>query len=70
MVIRSFRDADAEAFFRKGSLPRKKGWAGIHKIAKRKLDMLHYAKDVRDLLSPPSNCLEPLEGDLLQYSDK
>ena len=64
MVIRSFRDADAEAFFHNGILPRKKGWAAIHKIAKRKLDMLHYIKDLRDLLSPPSNSLEALEGDL------
>jgi hypothetical protein len=26
MAIRSFKDADAEAFFNKGSRPRKKGW--------------------------------------------
>ncbi len=64
MTIRSFKDDDAKAFFFSGKLPRKKGWASIHKIVRRKLDMLHYATELKDLKSPPSNCLESLKGDL------
>lgn len=33
-------------------------------IAKRKLDMLDYAKALSDLRSPPNNRLERLNGDL------
>jgi proteic killer suppression protein len=64
MAIRSFKDKDASLFFFSGRLPRKKGWAGIAAIVKRKLDMIHYAKELSDLKSPPSNCLESLSGDL------
>ena len=64
MAIRSFSDADAKTFFTDGKLPHKKGWAGLHKVAKRKLDMLDYANELRDLKSPPSNYLESLEGNL------
>lgn len=61
MPIRSFNDEETEDFFTKGRLPHKKGWASI---AKRKLDMLNYATDLKDLLSPPSNYLEKLSGNL------
>lgn len=64
MAIRSFRDRDAEVFFLNGTRPRKKGWDGAREIAKRKLDMLHYAKELVDLRSPPANRLESLKGDL------
>ena len=64
MVIRSFQDDEDESFFRKGTIPRRKGWSSVSKIVKRKLDMLHYAVDLKDLLSPPNNCLESLSGDL------
>jgi len=64
MVIRSFKDEEAELFFIKGKVPRRKGWANLSKIAKRKLDMLHYARELKDLLSPPSNNLESLSGNL------
>ena len=40
------------------------GWAEIAKIARRKLDMLHYAASINDLRSPPCNRLKKLEGDL------
>jgi proteic killer suppression protein len=66
-VIRSFEDKDTEYFFKTGKLPRKKGWACLATIAKRKLDMLHYAKDLKDLRTPPKNCLEKLAGDLKDY---
>ena len=67
MVIRSFRDHDAELFFSDAILPRKKGWSALGKVVKRKLDMLHYARELKDLLSPPSNSLESLSGELKGY---
>ncbi len=62
MAIRSFKDT--EAFFIKGTRPRKKGWASTSDVVKRKLDMLHYANELNDLKSPPNNRLERLKGDL------
>lgn len=67
MVIRSFLDEDAAAFFKLGKIPQRKGWSGIKAIVQRKLDMLNYAKDLKDLLSPPGNRLESLSGDLRGY---
>jgi proteic killer suppression protein len=67
MGIRSFKDEDAFLFFNKGLLPRKKGWASVGKLVRRKLDMLHYAKNLNDLLSPPGNRLERLSGNLAGY---
>jgi proteic killer suppression protein len=64
MAILSFKDLDAETFFLKGTRPKKKGWGSACSIAKRKLDMLHYAKELKDLLSPPGNRLELLSGNL------
>lgn len=64
MAIRSFKDPDAEAFFKNGVRARKKGWDQFREIAKRKLDMLQYAKELWDLRSPPNNRLESLKGDL------
>ncbi|MFI5335073.1 MAG: type II toxin-antitoxin system RelE/ParE family toxin [Chlamydiales bacterium] len=63
MAIHSFVDHDAELFFTETILPRKKGWSGVGKIVKRKLDMLHYARELKDLFSPPSNRLESLDGE-------
>jgi len=40
------------------------GWDNARDIVKRKLDMLHYAKELKDLKSPPGNRLEVLKGDL------
>jgi proteic killer suppression protein len=67
MVIQSFKDADVEIFFRTGLKPRKKGWANVHQIVRRKLDMLDYAKELKDLRSPPGNKLESLVDDLKGY---
>ncbi|MBS0653315.1 MAG: type II toxin-antitoxin system RelE/ParE family toxin [Verrucomicrobia bacterium] len=64
MAIRSFKDRDDALFFSSGKMPRKKGWAGLAAVVKRKLDMVHYAKELSDLKSPPSNYLESLSGDL------
>lgn len=64
MAIRSFKDFDAEYFFKTDIRPRKKGWDYARDIVRRKLDMLHYAKELTDLRSPPNNRLEALKGDL------
>ena len=64
MTIRSFKDSDVEVFFKKGIRARKKGWDLVHTIVKRKLDMIHYARELKDLRSPPNNRLESLKGNL------
>lgn len=67
MAIRSFKDDETETFFIKGICPKKKGWSQVHSVAKRKLDMIHFAAELKDLLSPPGNKLESLKGDLKGY---
>ena len=67
MAIQSFSDGNTEKFFIKGTLGKGVGWADISKIARRKLDMLHYAARLSDLKPPPGNRLEPLKGDLNGY---
>ena len=66
-MIRSFRNKDTQAVFRgefvKG-LDRQ-----IQQRAREKLKYLDGALDLRDLMIPPSNQLEPLKGDRQgQYS--
>lgn len=66
-MIRSFRNKDSQAVFRgefvKG-LDRQ-----IQQRAREKLKYLDGALDLRDLMIPPSNQLEPLKGDRQgQYS--
>ena len=39
----------------------------IQKVAKRKLDMLHFAFAEQDLLVPPSNRFEHLKGELSKF---
>ena len=63
MTIRSFKDSNVESFFLTGARPKKLGWDSARDVAKRKLDMLHYAKELKDLRSPPGNRLEALKGD-------
>ena len=64
MSIQSFSDARTEEFFRTGRLGKRVGWASIGKIARRKLDVIHYAARLDDLAAPPANRLKPLRGDL------
>lgn len=40
-----------------------KKFKAIKKVAKRKLDMLHFAVCEKDLLAPPSNRFEHLKGE-------
>ena len=65
MAIQSFADASTEKFFITGKPGPKSGWANLQNVAKRKLDMLHYASKLSDLKSPPGNRLEELKGDLI-----
>ena len=64
MAIQSFADSVAEAFFVTGRVRKGVAWQGVAGVAKRKLDMLHYAAALNDLRSPPSNRLEGLAGEL------
>lgn len=64
MAIQSFASRGVEQFFRSGRVPRRAGWATARRVATRKLDMLDYAEELRDLASPPGNRLEALRGDL------
>ena len=62
MAIRSFDNDGVRAFFESGRLSARVGWRQIGSIVLRKLDMLDYAADLRDLRSPPGNRLEALKG--------
>ncbi len=64
-MINSFGDTLTENLFNgtkdKGILRIPKE---IHKVAKRKLDMIEFATLLEDLKSPPANRLEKLKGHL------
>ncbi|MBK8985677.1 MAG: type II toxin-antitoxin system RelE/ParE family toxin [Chloroflexi bacterium] len=66
-MIKSFKSKEAEKVFNRlfsRRLPQ-----NIQSTAYRKLAFLHSAKDLNDLLLPPSNRLERLQGDRQgQYS--
>jgi proteic killer suppression protein len=62
VAIRSFTSEGVREFFETGSTSARVGWSNIARIVARKLDMLHYAADLRDLGSPPGNRLEALKG--------
>jgi len=64
MAIQGFSSRAVEKFFVEGVVPKRTGWAGVAKVAARKLDMLDYAHRLTDLNSPPGNRLEALKGDL------
>ncbi|MEI7606800.1 MAG: type II toxin-antitoxin system RelE/ParE family toxin [Rhodospirillaceae bacterium] len=59
-MIKSFRDKTTKALFDGDPVRR---FAGIAKIAQRKLDMLDAARALEDLRVPPGNHLERLKGD-------
>ena len=68
MSIQSFSDKDTEDFFISGYTRKGISWASVNKIAKRKLDILHYASEIKDLKAMPGNRLEPLKGNLKEYN--
>jgi len=59
-MIRSFACGDSERLFSR-ERPRRFP-ASIHRVALRKLRMLHRATTIRDLRVPPGNRLEALKG--------
>lgn len=59
-MIRSFKDTEAEALF-SGRFSRR--LQQVARVAQRKLQQLHAARDLRDLATFPSNRLEALAGD-------
>lgn len=61
LVIRSFRDKEAERIFRR-EVSRRLPTA-IQPVALRKLRMIHHAQSLDDLRVPPANRLEKLGGD-------
>jgi proteic killer suppression protein len=66
-MIKGFKDKEAERLFHRQ--PSRKLPLEIHRIALRKLRMLHRAWTLDDLRIPPANRLEVLKGDRKgQYS--
>jgi proteic killer suppression protein len=63
-VIRSFGDKRTEALFQDEFVG---AFQGIARQAKRKLEALHAASRLEDLMVPPSNRLEKLRGDLKEF---
>ena len=65
-MIRSFKDAEAKTLF-SGRFSRR--LQQVARVAQRKLQQLHAARDLRDLMAFPGNRLEALAGDRRgQYS--
>lgn len=63
MAIRSFSSDRVQDFFNSGRIPSRSGWASVAAVVRRKLDMISYAAELRDLASPPGNRLEALRGE-------
>ena len=59
-MIRSFKDSDTEALFA-GHFNRR--LQQVARVAQRKLQQLHAARELRDLAAFPGNRLEALAGD-------
>ena len=59
-MIRSFRCPDTERLFQSERVAR---FVNIEAAARRRLDALHIATTLRDLLTRPSNRLEALKRD-------
>lgn len=59
-MIRSFRDAEAQALFA-GRFSRR--LQRVARVAQRKLQQLNAARELRDLAAFPGNRLEALTGD-------
>lgn len=62
MPIQSFKCSDTEALHERKRVAR---FVNIESVARRKLDQLDAAMDLRDMAVPPGNRLEPLVGNRL-----
>ena len=58
-MIKSFKDKDAQRLFEDKLVLK---WKHINKIARRKLNAVHFASQLKDLTKPPHNRLEALHG--------
>jgi toxin HigB-1 len=58
-MILSFKDADTRALHQRRRLLR---FVNVETVARRKLDQLDAAAELRDLAAPPGNRLEALSG--------
>lgn len=58
-MILSFKCPDTEALHQRHRVTR---WVNIEAVARRKLDQLDAAGELRDLAAPPGNRLEALKG--------
>jgi len=67
VAIRSFAREEVRDFFISGRVGRREGWATAASIVARKLDMIEYASELRDLRSPPGNRLEAMQGSWLGF---
>jgi proteic killer suppression protein len=63
-MIKSFRDRKTQRLFADQVV---KEFEGCARRAKRKLEALHAAARLEDLIVPPSNRLEKLKGDLKEF---
>lgn len=63
-MIKSFSCKETEKIF---NGEKSKKFAAIARIAKRKLDMIHFSHAEQDLKVPPANRLERLKGNLRGY---
>ena len=59
-MIQSFKCGDTEALHQRRRVAR---WVNIEVVARRKLDQLDAAGELRDMTSPPGNRLEALTGE-------
>ena len=60
-MIKTFKQSWLEEFFHRGK--HKKAPTHLSSRLVRKLDMMNAAKELNDLISPPSNHLHQLHGD-------
>ncbi len=58
-MIQSFKCGDTEALHQRHRVAR---WVNIEAAARRKLDQLDAANELRDMAAPPGNRLEALSG--------
>jgi len=63
-MIRSFANKATEALFQDEVV---REFRGIARPAKRKLEAIHAASRLEDLMIPPANRLEKLKGDLKSF---
>jgi toxin HigB-1 len=63
-VIVSFAEAGTEDLFHgRDTGSARRTCPGVEAVARRKLDQLNQAEDIRDMAAPPGNRLERLRGD-------